>query len=139
MTTRLVTASIPAIAAPSIISLPTSSPNAFSRSEPMSEPRPFIIANAMRRFVGGGRLTTVDISDVNGPQGAWKSLGLPFPPAGYLSRLGLDRFVTFVNEPALHALTGEPRYDLIFLDGDHSPMAVYREISAALKILNPAA
>jgi predicted O-methyltransferase YrrM len=29
------------------------------------------------------------------------------------------------------------RYDLIFLDGDHSTLAVYREISAALSILNP--
>lgn len=47
------------------------------------------MANAIRRFVGRGRLTTVDISDVNGPQGAWKSLGLPFPPAVY--RRGLTR------------------------------------------------
>src|SRR5262245_17031 len=94
------------------------------------------IAGAIRRFVEGGTLTTVDILDVNGPNGAWKSLGLPLPPAGYLSRLGLDGIVSFVNEPALDALQGAPRYDFVFLDGDHSPIAVYREISAALKILN---
>jgi len=95
------------------------------------------IASAVHRFVEDGALTTVDILDVNGPNGAWNSLGLPSPPAGYLSRLGLDGIVTFVVEPALDALQGEPRYDFIFLDGDHSPTAVYREISAALKILNP--
>jgi predicted O-methyltransferase YrrM len=95
------------------------------------------IASAIRRFVEGGALTTVDILDVNGPNGAWKSLGLPLPPAGYLSRLGLEKIVGFANEPALDALQGAPQYDFIFLDGDHSPIAVYREISAALKILNP--
>jgi predicted O-methyltransferase YrrM len=95
------------------------------------------ISSAIRRFVDGGALTTVDILDVNGPKGAWKSLGLPCPPSGYLSRLGLDAIVSFVTGPALNELRGEPRYDFIFLDGDHSPEAVYREISAGLKILNP--
>jgi predicted O-methyltransferase YrrM len=95
------------------------------------------IASAIRRFVEGGTLTTVDILDVNGPKGAWKSLGLPFAPAGYLSRLGLDGIVSFINRPALNALQGGPQYDFIFLDGDHSPTAVYREISASLGILNP--
>lgn len=95
------------------------------------------IASAMRRFVDGGKLTTVDILDVNGPRGAWKSVGMAFPPAEYLSRLGLGAIVSFVTKPALEVLRGEPRYGLIFLDGDHSPRAVYREVSAALKMLEP--
>lgn len=95
------------------------------------------IASALRRFVAGGTLTTVDILDVNGPKGAWKALELPFPPAGFLSNLGLDAIVSFKTKPALDALQGGPGYDFIFLDGDHSPVAVYREISASLKVLNP--
>ena len=42
-----------------------------------------------------------------------------------------------VNAASVDSLQGAPRYDFIFLDGDHSPTVVYREISAALKILNP--
>lgn len=95
------------------------------------------IAGALKRFVEGGELTTADIADVNGPQGAWKSLGLPFSPSGFLSRLGLGEIVSFVNKPALEALATDARYDLIFLDGDHRPQAVYCEIAAALKLLNP--
>jgi predicted O-methyltransferase YrrM len=95
------------------------------------------LASAIQRFVEGGTLTTVDVLDVNGPKGAWRSLGLPLPPAGYLSRLGLDGIVRFVNQPALDALKDEAQYDFVFLDGDHSATAVYREISASLRNLNP--
>lgn len=31
----------------------------------------------------------------------------------------------------------EQRFDFIFLDGDHAAKTVYREVSAALKLLNP--
>lgn len=95
------------------------------------------MASAIRRFVKSGSLTTVDIVDVNGPKGAWRSLRLPFPPIGCLSRLGLDGIVRFVNQPALDALKGGSQYDFVFIDGDHSPTAVYREISASLSNLNP--
>jgi len=95
------------------------------------------IASALRRFVDGGELTTADIVDVNGPKAAWKSLRMPAPPARYISDLGLEGITTFVTKPAAKMLQTPERYDLIFLDGDHSPRAVYREISAALRILNP--
>lgn len=95
------------------------------------------IASALRRFIGGAKLTTADIVDVNGPNAAWRSVGMPAPPAGYISDLGLEGVTTFVTKPAAEMLRTSERYDLIFLDGDHSPRAVYREISAALKILNP--
>ncbi len=95
------------------------------------------IASALRRFVDGGRLTTADIADVNAPGAAWKSLGMPKSPARYISDLGLEAITTFVTKPAVEALRAPDCYDLIFLDGDHSSLAVYREISAALGILTP--
>jgi predicted O-methyltransferase YrrM len=95
------------------------------------------IASALRRFVEGGKLTTADISDVNGPQGAWKSLGMSAPPVWFVSNLGFEDVTTFITRAAAQILNGPGRYDLIFLDGDHSVPAVYREISAALNILNP--
>jgi predicted O-methyltransferase YrrM len=58
-------------------------------------------------------------------------------PARYISDLGLEGITTFVTKSAAEMLKTSERYDLIFLDGDHSPRAVYREISAALSILNP--
>jgi predicted O-methyltransferase YrrM len=95
------------------------------------------IASALRQFVDGGELTTADIVDVNGPKAAWKSLRMPGPPARYISDLGLEGNTTFVAKPAADMLQTSGPYDLIFLDGDHSPRAVYREISAALRILSP--
>jgi len=95
------------------------------------------IASALLRFADGGQLTTADIADVNGPNGAWKSLGMPAAPARFIADLGLEAVTTFVTRPAAEMLRASGRYDLIFLDGDHSTLAVYREISAALRILNP--
>ncbi len=96
------------------------------------------IASALRRFVDGGQLTTADIADVNAPGAAWKFLGMSASPAQYVANLGLEGITTFVTKPAAEMLRTRDRYDLIFLDGDHSSLAVYREISAALGILNPA-
>jgi predicted O-methyltransferase YrrM len=92
------------------------------------------LASGLRHF--GGHLTTVDIVDVNAPDGPWKRLALARSPSDTLSRLGLGETVTFQARAATEALGGSKRYDLIFLDGDHSALAVYREISAALKLLN---
>jgi predicted O-methyltransferase YrrM len=93
------------------------------------------LANALHHF--SGQLTTVDIVDVNAPDAPWRSHGLKAPPASILSRLGLRATVTFLTRSASEALASRERYDLIFLDGDHSALAVYREISAALALLNP--
>jgi len=55
-----------------------------------------------------------------------------------MSDLGLEPTVIFVVEPAAAVLESSgQRFDMIFLDGDHSKSAVYREISAALPVLNP--
>jgi predicted O-methyltransferase YrrM len=95
------------------------------------------IASALRRFVDGGNLTTADIADVNAPDAAWKALGMSVAPAQYISNLGLEGLTTFLTRPAAEMLRTSERYDLVFLDGDHSSLSVYREISAALCILSP--
>ncbi|MFZ2158101.1 MAG: class I SAM-dependent methyltransferase [Bradyrhizobium sp.] len=96
------------------------------------------IACALRRFVDQGSLCTADIIDVNGPEGAWRSLGMRQPPSGIMSDLGLEPITTFITGPAAAVLESSgQRFDMIFLDGDHSRFAVYREISAALRLLNP--
>jgi len=96
------------------------------------------IASALRRFIDQGSLCTVDIVDVNGPEGAWRSFGMHQPPAGVISDLGLAPITTFVTGPAAAVLASSgPHFDMISLDGDHAKAAVYREISAALRVLNP--
>jgi predicted O-methyltransferase YrrM len=86
---------------------------------------------------GGGRITTVDIQDVNRPDGPWKQVGLARSPREGLGLLGLDS-VTFHQSSSLAFLRDAPeRYDFIFLDGAHEADVVYQEIPAALKRLNP--
>src|SRR5450756_1108124 len=72
------------------------------------------IASALLRFADGGQLTTADIADVNGPNGAWKSLGMPAAPARFIADLGLEAVTTFVTRPAAEMLRASGRYDLIF-------------------------
>lgn len=97
------------------------------------------IAKALQTYSETSRMTTVDIVDVNdGPDAAWKSSGLPMSPAGYATRLGCRDRIHFEASPSLDFLkTTNEAYDFIFLDGDHEPQTVYREVSAALPRLNP--
>lgn len=96
------------------------------------------IAAALQRYASEtARLTTVDIVDVNSASSAWSIYGLPKSPARFIAELGAAHITTFVNCPALDVLANGERYDFIFLDGDHSGWAVYREIAAALKALQP--
>lgn len=93
-------------------------------------------AMSMKRFSPpGANLTTVDIVDVNGPAAAWSQSSMKLSPRDSLREIGASDIVTFQTGLGLDALDGPKTYDLIFLDGDHSPTAVYREISAALKVL----
>ena len=87
---------------------------------------------------GNGRLSTVDISDVNASTGAWKAVGLDRCPRELAGLLGCDSRITFHVEAAMSFLTnGGAKADVIFLDGDHAAVAVYREIAAACRRLNP--
>ncbi len=97
----------------------------------------FYIAAASAR--NSGHLTTVDIADVNNaPDAPWREAGYQMSPADYAEKLNFDDRIQFVQSPAVdYMLKTNDRFDFIFLDGDHAPDAVYREVSAALNILAP--
>lgn len=90
------------------------------------------IARALKH--GGGKITTVDICDVNDPYtGAWRSSELPNSPAQMADQLGCADHITFVAQTSTEYLAQTTdTYDFIFLDGDHSARSVYEEVSAAL-------
>jgi predicted O-methyltransferase YrrM len=83
------------------------------------------------------RVTTVDIKDVNDrATRPWLRYGSEYSPAELARRLGLSAHISFVTGGSLEYLAScEERYDLIFLDGDHAPHAVYQELPAALSVL----
>ena len=85
------------------------------------------------------RLVSVDIEDMNDAATARHALlGLPHSPRAMLQRLGCDGFTRFeVADSTAFLQTCPERFDLIFLDGDHSERTVYHEVPAALRLLNP--
>ena len=94
------------------------------------------IACALKRL-NSGRITTVDILDVNHPtQGVWKKLGLKKSPAEFARELGsLDR-IEFHTQPSIEFMNStRQRFDFVFLDGYHGARTVYEEVSAVLKLL----
>lgn len=101
-----------------------------------------VIAQALRTHaVPDSQLLTGDILDVNDPeQGAFSKLGTISPRDG-LRQLGLEAHVRFEVKPSLQLMKNlkslNQKFDLIFLDGDHSASAVYLELSAALDLLAP--
>jgi len=84
-------------------------------------------------------LTTVDVVDVNDPAtAAWSKSGSTYSPRDMAERLVLDGHISFVTRRSLDYLAScSDRYDFVFLDGDHAPATVYRELPAALQALNP--
>jgi predicted O-methyltransferase YrrM len=97
------------------------------------------LAAALRANGPDGRITTVDIIDVNDPVARpWERAGSALAPAAVIDRLGMASRVRFVAEPSLGFLgRTAQRFDLIFLDGDHSAATVYQEVPAALRLLKP--
>jgi predicted O-methyltransferase YrrM len=83
-----------------------------------------------------GRMTTVDIVDVNGPDGPARRLGCE-TPAELIRRIGHQnvRFVTSRSTEFLRDC--REQFDLIFLDGAHEADVVYQEVPLALACLNP--
>lgn len=90
-----------------------------------------MIAQALATHVGpDARLVTLDIYDVNRPREGRTA------PREALKKLGLSDKVDFQINAALSYFDSvDTKFDLIFLDGDHSASAVYLEISAALRHL----
>ncbi len=94
------------------------------------------LAEALKNASPGSVMSTVDILNVNGPQGPWKGLGLKMPPRESLEKLGLSDRVSFHASSSSDFLknAGE-KFNFIFLDGDHSSRTVYEEVSLALRVL----
>lgn len=86
------------------------------------------------------RLVTVDIRDVNDPVSKyWSNSGSKYSPLEMINRMEFGHFVEFKKAASLNYLSEcQEKYDFIFLDGDHSAKTVYKEIPAALRLLNRA-
>jgi predicted O-methyltransferase YrrM len=99
------------------------------------------IVAALRKQPGIGSfcVDTVDIYDVNDPiVGPWATMHSTHPPAELVRALGCAAAVAFHAKDSLEYMSScSRRFDLIFLDGDHAAARVYREVPAALKLLNP--
>ena len=95
------------------------------------------IALALEMIGGNGMLDTVDIEDVNDPQQQrWVAFGADRSPLQTLRFLGVEGRVRFTTTSSLvHLARTQARYDFVFLDGDHTAAAVYREIPAVLERL----
>ena len=95
------------------------------------------IARALKRLNQNGRMTSVDIVDVNHPErGAWKQLGLPKSPMEFARQLECLDYINFQTGACLDLMrTTRQRYDFVFLDGAHRARAVYQEVSSALSLL----
>lgn len=96
------------------------------------------IAAALKQLNTKGTVSSVDITDVNHPQeGAWKKVGISACPADFASRLSLSEYIEFNTSPCLDFMRNtKERYDFIFLDGGHTAASVYKEVHAALSLLN---
>jgi predicted O-methyltransferase YrrM len=97
------------------------------------------IARALAANGGNARLTTVDVADVNdGHDAPWRAAGMVTSPRDLVKELGCASNVEFVVGSALDYMQhAADRYDLVSLDGDHRPHAVYQEVAAALRVLAP--
>lgn len=83
-------------------------------------------------------LRTVDIQDVNDAIALpWVAAGSTYSPIDMIGKLGCAEFVTFITQRSDRYLAHcKQTFDFVFLDGDHSPSTVYREVPAALRVLN---
>src|SRR5260370_15018475 len=55
------------------------------------------IAAALKRLDAGGKVTTLDLEDVNAKDGPWRRFGMPQCPSDYLHQLRLACFVSFIT------------------------------------------
>jgi predicted O-methyltransferase YrrM len=96
------------------------------------------IARALKRLNRNGRITTVDIIDVNHPtHGLWKKLGLKKSPAEFARELECLDLIDFHTQPSIEFMDSTRRhFDFVFLDGYHGARTVYEEVGAALRLLD---
>jgi predicted O-methyltransferase YrrM len=97
------------------------------------------IARALKENRNTARVSTVDVIDVNDPvNGPWKQIGLPMAPKDLATQIACLSLISFHATPSLDFLKDtKDTFDFVFLDGDHRPHTVYREVGAALEKLAP--
>jgi predicted O-methyltransferase YrrM len=98
-----------------------------------------LLETARQTSAAPGRMTSVDIVDVNDPvQKPWIAFGATSSPREMTERLGASEIVTYVAQPSLEFIKSTAqRFDFCFLDGDHAAKTVYVELAAAMRLLNP--
>lgn len=90
------------------------------------------------RHAGKGRVTTVDILDVNDEAAPWRQSGMPASPARNARNLECADVISFMKSLSCDFMKNtKEKYDFIFLDGDHGAGTVYKEMALALEILVP--
>jgi predicted O-methyltransferase YrrM len=100
------------------------------------------IASALSKYKDSNNqnvhLSTLDIRDVNSAvDKPWLDFESKFSPGEMINQLNYGDFVTFITDTSINFLENTTqKFDLIFLDGDHSSHSVYHEIPLALKLLN---
>lgn len=84
------------------------------------------------------KLVTIDIQDVNDPiSKPWIKFDSMHAPIEMVNMTGCEKIVTFMIDSGINYLSKcRQKYDLIFLDGDHSAPIAYQEISGAMNLLN---
>lgn len=98
----------------------------------------YIAAALSSHCAPDAKVTTVDIVNINAADGPWSRYeALRQPPVAYMRDFGLADRVRFETRPALDFLADCESFDIIFLDGSHAHYDVYREVAAALRVLNP--
>jgi len=85
------------------------------------------------------KIVTVDIDDVNDQvTKPWLARKSSKSPRELVSGIIPESAVEFVVDSSIDFMSNcDKKFDLIFLDGDHTAVNVYREIPLALKLLNP--
>lgn len=85
-----------------------------------------------------GRVTTVDIQDVNATEGHWKNAGRTRTPKELMEQAGVADRVEFVTQDSGEYLQSTSRmFDFISIDGWHESWAVYSDIRFSLPRLKP--
>lgn len=78
---------------------------------------------------------TVDKKDINAANGAWFRYGKKLPPNQLFKMNGITN-VIFKNEESEKFLSKNAKYDLIFVDGDHSKKGCIKDIILSKEKLN---
>lgn len=92
---------------------------------------------AMAVGIGGG-VTTVDVKDVNAPDGYWFEAGMWAKPFDMVSRAGVSHRVDFIIRDSVEFMRECPyKFDFISIDGWHEDHQVYKEIELAMGLLRP--